>query len=254
MRLPDFVKVYSGPDGRVNSTVIVGQKGTVVVDTQVTLSGGKAVKDLAVEVSEGKPIVAVLLTHEHFDHIAGNQFFGCPIVSTEPARQSIVSMDSGSFPEGYVHTPPTVTFSEETTLYLGDTSLRLKRDGGHCPGQCSVFILEHGVLLTGDNVFHGRTPYVSSADVPAWVQVLTGLHAMNPEIVIPGHGAPGTKAILLEQRDWLESFLGLSQASAKAGLSVEEAADKIITALKGDPSRRQVVIMGVSRIYRSMGV
>lgn len=254
MKLPDFVKVYSGPHGRVNSTVITGAKGTVVVDTQVTLEGGRAVKDLAVEVSEGKPIIAVLLTHDHFDHIVGNQYFGCPIISTEPARRSIVSMEPGRFPEGYIHTPPTVTFSEELALHLGDITLRLRRDDGHCPGQCSIFIPEHCVLITGDNVFNGRTPYVSSADVPVWVEVLTRLHAMDPEFVIPGRGAPGTKSILLEQRNWLESFLGLSQESAKAGLALHEATDKVMTALHCDPARRQVVMMGIDRIYKSMGL
>lgn len=252
MKLPDFIKVYPGPEGRVNSTIILGDKDTVVVDTQVTLEDGRALKDLAVKMSKGKAIVAVLLTHEHFDHMAGNQYFDCPIISTESARKAIINMNTAQLPEGYIHTPPNVTFSERLSLDMGDFTLHLRRDGGHSEGQCSIFIPEAGVLLTGDNVFNGPTPYVSNSKVPEWIEILTRLHACDPELVIPGHGPPGTKAILLEQRAWLESFLSLSQECAKKGLPPEIAIDKIMAALPVDPSRKQVVALGISRIYESM--
>ena len=116
----------------------------------------------------------------------------------------------------------------------------------------TIFVPEHGVLLTGDNVFSGRTPYVGDADVPRWLEVLTKLHALGPDVVIPGHGPVGGKEILVRQRDWLEAFLGLAQDCFRKGVEVEEAADKVIAELKADPARRQVLAEGIRNIYRSV--
>ncbi len=249
MMLPDFLKVYGDGGSRVNAAAIVGERGAVVVDTHVTLEDGKALKEMAVRVSGGRPILAVVLTHEHFDHIVGNQFFDCPIVSTAAARQSIVALSADRLPEGLVLTPPTETFTGEMYLYLGDMTLELRSDGGHCPGELSVFIPEHGVLFTGDNVFNGRTPYIADADIPKWLEVLTRLHAMGPEVVIPGHGPIGGKEILIQQRDWLEAFLDLAQDCLRKGIGVEEAADKVIANLSAEPARKQVIAMGIRNIY-----
>jgi len=249
VRMPDFVKVYGDGGSRVNATVITGKRGTVVVDTHVTLEDGKALKDMAVEASGGRPILAVILTHEHFDHIVGNQFFSCPIISTAAARRCIQEISSERLPEGFVLTPPTETFTGEMSIHIGDMTLVLWSDGGHSPGELSVFIPEHGVLLTGDNVFNGRTPYVGDADVPKWLEVLTRLRAMGPEVVIPGHGPVGGKEILVRQRDWLEAFLVLAQDCFRKGIGVEEAADKVVAELKADPARRQVLAEGIRKIY-----
>jgi len=245
----DKILVFSDSDGRVNSVIILGKQGTVVVDTQVTLEHGRALRDFAKEMSAGRPLVAVVLTHEHFDHIAGNQFFDCPIISTEPARKEILEIPPSHLPEGLTLTPPTLAFTRELSLYLGDMTLKLRHEGGHCPGECSIFIPETGTLIAGDSVFNGRTPYVGDADVPRWVEVLTRLHAMDPEVVIPGHGEPGPKSILLRQRDWLETFLDIAHQSRRAGLSAEAAADKVIADLRADPARKQVIIAGIRNVW-----
>lgn len=249
VEVSDKILVFSDSEGRVNSVIILGKQGTVVVDTQVTLKDGRTLKNMAKELSAARPLVAVVLTHGHFDHVAGNQFFTCPIISTEPARKEIHEIPPSHFPEGFVPTPPTTTFTHELSLYLGDMTLRLRHEGGHCPGECSIFIPEAGILITGDSVFRGRTPYVGDADVPRWVEVLTRLHAMDPEVVIPGHGEPGPKSILLRQRDWLETFLDIAHQSRRAGLSAEAAADKVIADLRADPARKQVIIAGIRNVW-----
>jgi len=249
VKMPEFVKVYGDGGSGVNAAVITGKRGTVVVDTHVTLEDGKALKEMAVQASGGRPILAVILTHEHFDHIVGNQFFDCPIIATAAARENIEEISSERLPEGFVLTLPTETFTGEMSIYLGDKTLELRSEGGHCPGELSVFIPEHGVLLTGDLAFNGRTPYVGDGDIPKWVEALTRLHAMGPDVVIPGHGPLGGKDILVRQRDWLEAFLGLAQDCFRKGMGVEEAADRAITEMKADPARKQVLAAGIRKIY-----
>ena len=250
MDLPEKVRIFSGPQNRVNSVVILGKEGTVVVDTQVTLEDGQAVKRLAEE-SSTKPIVAVVITHEHFDHIAGNQHFACSIISTREARDEIEkSKDTVSqWIPGLKVTPPNIAFDSKCALHLGDLTLNMRAEGGHCRGECSIFISEMSTLITGDLVFNGRTPFIGSADIPQWIAALTGLYALDPELVIPGHGEPGGKEILLKQREWLERFMDGALSSKRKGLDASEACAQVLEAMGLPADRKQMVQAAVDKLY-----
>lgn len=251
MDLPDRLKVFGGKDNRVNSVIVLGKEGTVVIDTLVTLEDGKALKQMADELSAGKPIVAVAITHEHFDHIAGNQFFGCNIVSSEETRDDVAASreELNKRIPGLVATAPNVAFRHECRIHLGDLTLEMEHQGGHCPGESSIKIPELGVLIPGDLVFHGRTPFVAMANIPQWVTALTRLHADNPEYVIPGHGEPGPKGILLEQRSWLESFMDNVLTSKSKSLPADDAATQVMTAMNIGQDRKQMILAGVKNLY-----
>jgi cyclase len=251
MNLPDRIRVYMGKDNRVNSVVVLGEKGTVVIDTQVTLEDGKAVKQLAEQSSGGRPIIAVAITHEHFDHIAGNQFFDCNIIATQEARQDIVSSlaDLNQRMPGLSATPPNISYSERCELSAGDVTLVMKREGGHCKGESSIFIPEIGTLVAGDLVFNGRTPFVGGADITEWVTALTRLHALNPDTVIPGHGEPGTKTILIEQRNWLERFMDAALSCKRKGMTADNAVTQVLASMKVGEDRRRMFLAAVNKLY-----
>jgi glyoxylase-like metal-dependent hydrolase (beta-lactamase superfamily II) len=44
------------------------------------------------------------------------------------------------------------------------------------------------VLFAGDLVFKGRVPYVGDADSRLWLKALDKLMALNPRLLVPGHG------------------------------------------------------------------
>ncbi len=249
MNLPDRIKVYGGAQNRVNAVVALGGNETAVIDTHVTLEDGLAVKRLAEESSD-RPIV-VAITHEHFDHIAGNQHFSCNIISTQAARAEIVKSREGLNQrlQGLNVTPPNIGFTAECELSLGDLTLVMKHEGGHCKGECSIFIPEVGTLVTGDLVFNGRAPFVAGGNIPEWITALTRLYAMDPEVVIPGHGEPGAKSILIEQRTWLEQFLDGVLSSKRRGMSAEEACAQVMSAMSLAQDRKQVFQVAVNRLY-----
>jgi cyclase len=250
VNLPDQIKVFMGAQNRVNSAVVLGENGTVVIDTQVTLEDGRAVKRLAEE-SSNRPIVAVVITHEHFDHIAGNQYFSCNIISTQAARADIVRSREGlnQRVQGLNATPPNIGYTEGCELSLGDLTLVMKHEGGHCKGESSIFVPETSTLVTGDLVFNGRIPFVGGGDIPQWISALTRLYALDPELVIPGHGEMGTKAILLEQRGWLEQFMDGVLSSKRRGLGAEEACLQVMSAMNLAQDRKQMLQVAVNRLY-----
>lgn len=257
MHLPDRVRVFSGRDNRVNSVIVLGHEGVAVVDTQVTLEDGQELANAARSISNGRPIACVAITHEHFDHIAGNQFFQCNIVSSDLARQAIISLNlSGrNLPPSFKLTPPNVVFDKQCRLFLGGVTLVMELQGGHCPGESSIFIPEISALITGDLVFNNPLPpYIGSADLNQWTEALTRLYGLNPETVIPGHGEPGGKEILLRQRAWLENFVDYVNECISRKLSVEETCQAVFAKFQIPPERQRSMAPAVERMYRQARV
>ena len=78
-------------DTPVNAYLVEGERQLVGIDSTLTVSGGKAVRERADAI--GKPLAAVLLTHAHPDHyggaveaIAGSD---APIVATAGVDEAI---------------------------------------------------------------------------------------------------------------------------------------------------------------------
>lgn len=248
LNLPESIQIYS-PGGRVNSVLIRGRRGTIVVDTQMTLEEGQGLKEKALQHARGGPILYVVNTHEHIDHIGSNQLFDVDIIATEAARIGVLATSRSSYPEaGFVPTPPTLTFKKELSIYLGDLTLLLKHTGGHCLGECIIYIPEVRTLITGDLVFRDRAPWVGNADIVKWIEVLSSLYGLNPEIVIPGHGEPTDKSVLIEQRMWLESFMDKVYAARKAGLDAKNTCAQVMKEMNLPEERKDVFLAAVQRL------
>jgi Zn-dependent hydrolases, including glyoxylases len=58
----------------VNTAFIVTEKGVVVIDTGPSKRYGEALRN-AIAATTDKPVIQVLLTHHHPDHVLGNQAF-----------------------------------------------------------------------------------------------------------------------------------------------------------------------------------
>src|SRR5580692_7260874 len=62
--------VYWIEGGGGNSTVIVGDKGVIVIDAKTTAAGGKELLDDIAKITP-KPVTTVILTHSDGDHVNG---------------------------------------------------------------------------------------------------------------------------------------------------------------------------------------
>lgn len=247
--LPEQVSVYA-PQGVVNSVVIKGRKGVVIIDTQVTLEDAQGLKELARKKAGDAPLLCVINTHEHFDHIAGNQLFSIPIISSENARDAILKIPASQYPE-FTITPPDFTFGKKFAVHLGDLTVCIEEVGGHSIGQSVIYIPEIRVLITGDQLFEGRPPYVADADIPEWIESLTKLYALNPLCVIPGHGQVGGKSLLLDERKWLEEFMDSVYSHKASGLDARAATREIMAAKDLPKDREAVFSVAVRKLYSS---
>ena len=88
-------------------------------------------------------------------------------------------------------------------IEMGGTSIELLRFGpAHSPGDISVWLPEQRILIAGDIAFHQRLlaifPYT---DVAGWIASFAKMAALQPALVVPGHGSPTNMPAL--ERDTL---------------------------------------------------
>lgn len=85
--LADGIHAWIGAGGDSNAGVIDTPDGLIVIDAQQHSGLAKRFRD-ALQATFGKPVRALINTHCHFDHVAGNSVFagGIPIIAHDITR------------------------------------------------------------------------------------------------------------------------------------------------------------------------
>ncbi len=124
-----------------------------------------------------------------------------------------------------VVTPPTVSFSESMTLFLGGREIRLLFLGrGHTGGDVVVFLPKERVLVSGDLLTAGPA-YIGDGYPTEWIATLDRLKLIEFDTVLPGHGAAFQgKAKIDHFQSYLRDFWSQAQKLHAAGVKPEEAA------------------------------
>ncbi len=91
---------------------------------------------------------------------------------------------------------PDESFQDSRVIDLGGLRIELRYFGkAHSPGDISVWIPEQQLLIAGDIAFHERLLGVfPDTDVRAWTKSFEEMAALEPKIIVPGHGHPTTLA------------------------------------------------------------
>jgi glyoxylase-like metal-dependent hydrolase (beta-lactamase superfamily II) len=109
---------------------------------------------------------------------------------------------------GVVLTRPTRTFSRELELDVGGRQVRLVEVGpAHTPGDLVVHLPRERVVFAGDIAFIGVTPLMWAGPASGWIAALETILALEPDVVVPGHGplcGPAELRTLIDYWRWLE--------------------------------------------------
>ena len=209
----------------VNVTVVAGERGLLVVDTLGSEHAGRgladAVCDLGRSLGLGE-VVAVVNTHEHFDHTFGNTALraawpGTALIAQEEAAARTVAAGEriqAEYAEGddphrdeVLQTrisPADDTFSSVRAVDLGDRYVELVHPGrGHTAGDLVVRVPDVDVLLAGDLVEQSAPPAYGAdsfpLDWPGTLDLVLGLTGART-VVVPGHGDLVDQAFVQDQR------------------------------------------------------
>lgn len=186
-----------------NASAIVTSEGLVIVDALGSPSLAERFLGLLREVTD-KPVVKVILTHYHADHIYGLQIFedlGAEIVApggyqdyldAPSAAERLEERRVSLYPwvnESTRLVRPDRALTEDTVLPMGDVNLRIGYLGAaHSDGDLTILVEPDRVLISGDIIFEGRVPFTGSADTRHWLAVLEGMERQGLTGLIPGHG------------------------------------------------------------------
>lgn len=153
-----------------------------------------------------------------------------------------------------VAAPPTHTFADRFTFHLDRRSVVLEYLGpAHCDGDIIVHLPEDGIVFVGDLLFVGRFPWLGDGDIEGWISALGHVAGLDVAQVIPGHGKP---VRLKELRDFREMLIALRDGVAgalKAGMSEDEAVERVrLAGYENLPRYPEWMPWNVRNAYRAL--
>jgi cyclase len=220
-----------------NVAVYITNEGVILVDDKYDQDHQQIIEKLRSVTNQ--PVKYILSTHHHADHSGGNTQFSAQaeIISTRNAHDNIVKKLQSNAPDNMV--PARVTFTDETSVFLGGKEVRAKYFGkAHTNGDAFVYFPAHKLLHSGDSFASAPTAtplidYPGGASLIEWTKTLDKvMTSWDFDKVIPGHGALSNKAGMKAYRDRVEVLRSKAQAIVRAGKPQAELAKFMETEYK----------------------
>lgn len=254
----------------------INRGGGLVIDTFWDLPHTRQLIELYTRVWKG-PARRVVNTHHNGDHCWGNQLFrGAEIIghrlcaaamakerpeTMQMLQQAAASGDPAlaSFAQGLGDwdfsgielTPPTTLIEDSLDLDLDGILVRLIYVGpAHTAGDVIAHLPEQRVVFTGDVLFRLCTPIGWEGTFARWIEALDHIVALNPEVIVPGHGPLCGIEGLREMKAYLQYVRAESQRFFDAGLSALEAAKLIDRGPYATWTEPERLLFNVERAYR----
>ncbi len=186
-----------------NAGFIVTDDGVIVFDALGTPSLAALFLTKIRSVTD-KPILKVIMSHYHADHIYGLQVFkeqGAQIIApkgamdylSSPAAEERIEERRFSL-EPWVNestrlVSPDVILDKTMSFSHGGITFILDILGtAHSDGDLTLFVEPDRVLFSGDIIFEGRVPYLGDSNTKTWLETLTKMEVGQIAALIPGHG------------------------------------------------------------------
>jgi glyoxylase-like metal-dependent hydrolase (beta-lactamase superfamily II) len=241
--LPGAYVLGQQPDG--NSVLLAGPDGLVVFDTGRHAAHAQAILDAATRA--GRPIVAIVNSHWHLDHVGGNprlraahpqlQVYASPAIEAamggflktyrrqltdalaqakgaqEQAtyRTEIALIDSGRA----LYPDVRITAPGQRTLAGRRFHVGFEKDAVTA-GDVWLLDREHRLLVAGDLVTL-PAPFLDTACPKRWQAALARLEAQPFDRLVPGHGPVLDRAGVARYRRGFDALLACAATKAPAG-------------------------------------
>ena len=207
-----------------NAMFVVTGDGVVAFDP-ISPAAASIYRD-QIRTVTSEPIRLIVYSHHHADHISGaNELApGVPIIAHALAREKLAAEPNPDIPL------PNRTFTDEMTMFVGGTEIRLLYLGrNHSDNSIVAHLPQKGVIFAVDFVSNDRVGY---RDLPGFYfpdlwGSLERLQRLDYHTAIFGHGPPGTKGDVYEQIEYWADLRSWAELAIHAGLSEDEAVEKV---------------------------
>ena len=258
---------------------LLNRAGGLVVDTFWDLPHTRRMLELYAKVWR-EPARRVVNTHHNGDHCWGNQCFpGAEIWahrrcaehfghespaamqalrgatrSPDPALAEMARLLAGWDWTGVVPTPPNRLFDQERMCFdLEGLEAELLYVGpAHTAGDVVVHLPGPRVVFAGDVLFRLCTPVGWEGTFGRWIEALDRLVALDPAVIVPGHGPLCGVEGPREMKAYLEYVFAESRRHFEAGLPALDAARKIDLGPYARWTEPWRIVLNVERAYREL--
>ena len=228
------------PDG--NTVIFQGTQGLVVMDTGRHPAHTQKILDYAAQTRQ--PILVIVNSHWHLDHISGNARLraaypqlkvyassaiegamsgfladsrqsGLEFLARDgdPAQQAEVRADLATIDSGRALYPD-ISIAAAGTRTLAGRPLQVGLEHyAVTAGDVWLYDSRTGVLAAGDLVTL-PAPFFDTACPARWQSALAGLESVNFVTLVPGHGAPMSRDEFTLYRRAFDSLLNCAASSA----------------------------------------
>jgi glyoxylase-like metal-dependent hydrolase (beta-lactamase superfamily II) len=218
--------IYMITEGAYESVFITTDKGVVLIDAPPSFA--KYISQAVAETT-AEPIVMLVYTHLHVDHIGGASV----ILAQHPKIQILAEEGTAEFLQS-IHDPhrplPTTTFKDHYTLKLGTLTANMKLGHWHTPeGDLLITIPDKKVVVAIDAFSAGATPFMDfdlTMNMDAYLKFFDQLEATDFDILVAGHhSTPATKQDLAVARNYVNDVVNtMAHVLAEDRQPLKEAA------------------------------
>lgn len=227
------------PFGGSNHAWVIFKDYVVVIDANFPKEAGDVIA--AIKKTTSKPIRYVLDTHHHGDHAYGNAVWakeGAKIVGHLSCSRLLQTSGPTQWEDAAKTRPDVkesslkqvdITFDDKYVLEDETQRVEFHYLGhAHTPGDAVAWLPKHKILCTGDACVNGAFNYTGHAHTASWIKVLEKMHAFDPKLIVPGHGAVASKDLLDKQKRY---FVELRQ-QVRNGIDRLKMIDEITSSVE----------------------
>jgi len=235
--------------GFPNVAIVIGDTGTLVVDTGLGPRNGAVVAQVAKRLSKGSQLY-LTTTHFHPEHAGGEAGFPANTILIRPAVQqeemakngdqmiamfSKMSAQNAELLKGVKMRLPDIIFDSEATVQLGGgVSVRLLWFGAaHTKGDELIFVEPDKTLISGDVVQNKVVPaVVGEGSAKSWLSVLDKIVPLGARIVVPDHSPVGDGSLVAAERAFIIDARTRALALKAQGVPVDTASQQLVEEFK----------------------
>ena len=216
----------------VNIGLVIGKSGCLVIDTGSSPAQGAVIRRAA-ERASGLPVVGVLVTHWHYDHLfglagfAGVPSYGHDTVAAWLSRAECREGATGLGVEMTDLVAPSQSFSLARVIDVGGRRVEVVHFGrGHSDGDVVAIVPDAGVIFAGDLLESAGPPeFGSDSYVREWPSAVDGILGLVAEetVIVPGHGAPMDRLAAFTQRAEISALYGQVEHLISRGVRLPDA-------------------------------
>ena len=273
---------YVQPDGTwgwSNAGLVTSRGEALLVDTLMSVPLTRTMLEDFARVDGGERIGKVVNTHANPDHFFGNGVVeGAEIISTAKTREEMSEFNPralANLADNYENmgeageflfetmgrtfdfsgvdelTLPTTTFDDRLTIAVGDKTVELTDLGpAHTKSDTIAFVPEDRVVFTGDLLFNEGHPIIWTGPMSNWIAACEFIEALDPEVVVPGHGPICDVQAVRNMRSYFEHLRDEARGRFEAGMDWRQAARDIPMKEYSHWTDPERVVANVYSLYR----